>query len=68
MQGSVKEIEPIPEFRTGIVDLSIIEKNKKHFIKYLLSTDSSPLTNEIKGLLFRFKFDFNYSEKIQNIK
>jgi hypothetical protein len=39
MQGSVKEIEPIPEFRTGIVDLSIIEKNKT-LIKYLLAVSS----------------------------
>lgn len=65
----LKEIEPIPEFRTGIVDLSIIEKNKT-LIKYLL-TDlfPTPLTNnEIKAITIPFQnLTFNYSERFKKI-
>ena len=30
-KGLLKQIEPLPEFRTGISDLSIIEKNETQF-------------------------------------
>jgi hypothetical protein len=65
----LKEIEHIPEFRTGIEDLSIIENNKT-LIKYLLA-DLFPTAltkNEIKAVTIPFQnLTFNYSERFTNI-
>ncbi len=65
----LKEIEHIPEFRTGIEDLSIIEKNKT-LIKYLLA-DLFPTAltkNEIKAVTIPFQnLTFNYSERFNKI-
>ncbi|SEA45685.1 GAF domain-containing protein [Flavobacterium gillisiae] len=65
----LKEIEPIPEFRTGIADLSIIEKNKT-LIKYLLADlfPTSLTNNEIKAVTIPFQnLTFNYSERFKKI-
>lgn len=65
----LKEIEPFPEFRTGIEDLSIIENNKT-LIKYLLA-DLFPTAltkNEIKAVTIPFQnLTFNYSERFTRI-
>jgi hypothetical protein len=65
----LKEIEPFPEFRIGIVDLSIIEKNKT-LIKYLLA-DLFPTAlakNEIKAVTIPFQnLTFNFSERFTKI-
>jgi hypothetical protein len=65
----LKEIESIPEFRTGIADLSIIEKNKT-LIKYLLADlfPTSLTNNEIKAVTIPFQnLTFNYSERFKKI-
>lgn len=65
----LKEIEHIPEFRTGIEDLSIIENNKK-LIKNLLS-DLFPTAlthNEIKAVTVPFQnITFNYTKRFKKI-
>lgn len=65
----LKEIEHLPEFRTGIEDLSIIENNKT-LIKYLLA-DLFPTAltkNEIKAVTIPFQnLTFNYSERFTKI-
>lgn len=65
----LKEIEHFPEFRTGIEDLSIIEKNKT-LIKYLLA-DLFPTAltkNEIKAVTIPFQnLTFNYTERFTKI-
>ncbi|MES2239913.1 MAG: GAF domain-containing protein, partial [Bacteroidota bacterium] len=65
----LKEIEPIPEFRTGIEDLSIITDNKK-LIKNLLS-DLFPTAlthNEIKAVAIPFQnITFNYTKRFKKI-
>jgi hypothetical protein len=65
----LKEIEPVPEFRTGIADLSIIENNKT-LIKYLLADlfPTSLTNNEIKAVTIPFQnLTFNYSERFKRI-
>jgi hypothetical protein len=65
----LKEIESIPEFRTGMADLSIIEKNKT-LIKYLLADlfPTSLTNNEIKAVTIPFQnLTFNYSERFKKI-
>jgi hypothetical protein len=68
-QALLKEIERFPEFRTGIEDLSIIEKNKT-LIKYLLA-DLFPTAltkNEIKAVTIPFQnLTFNFSERFTKI-
>jgi hypothetical protein len=65
----LKEIEHIPEFRTGIEDFSIIADNKK-LIKNLLS-DLFPTAlthNEIKAVTIPFQnITFNYSKRFKKI-
>jgi hypothetical protein len=65
----LKEIARFPEFRTGIEDLSIIEKNKT-LIKYILA-DLFPTAltkNEIKAVTIPFQnLIFNYSERFARI-
>ncbi|MEL1241937.1 GAF domain-containing protein [Flavobacterium flavipallidum] len=65
----LKEIEHIPEFRSGIEDFSIITENKK-LIKYLLS-DLFPTAlsnNEIKAVAIPFQnITFNYTKRFKKI-
>ncbi|WP_367768521.1 GAF domain-containing protein [Flavobacterium sp. WC2421] len=65
----LKEIEHIPEFSTGIEDISIIEDNKT-LIKYLLA-DLFPTAltkNEIKAVTIPFQnLTFNFSERFSKI-
>lgn len=65
----LKEIEPFPEFRTGIEDLNLIHENET-LINYLLA-DLFPTAltqNEIKAATIPFQnFTFNYSERFKKI-
>ncbi|MBC7749090.1 MAG: hypothetical protein H7Z76_11050 [Methylotenera sp.] len=65
----LKEIEPIPEFRTGIEDLSIISENET-LIKHLLADlfPTALTNNEIKAVTIPFQnFTSNYTERIKKI-
>lgn len=63
----LKQIEPFPEFRTGIEDLNLIHENET-VIKYLLA-DLFPTAlthNEIKAVTIPFQnFTFNYTERFK---
>ncbi|MFH6946187.1 GAF domain-containing protein [Flavobacterium sp. FlaQc-50] len=65
----LKEIETIPEFRTGIEDFSIIRKNEA-LIKNI-SADLFPTAltnNEIKAITIPFQnISFNYTERFKKI-
>ncbi|TRX02793.1 GAF domain-containing protein [Flavobacterium gawalongense] len=65
----LKEIEPFPEFRTGIEDLNLIHDNET-LIQYLLA-DLFPTAlthNEIKAVTIPFQnFTFNYTERFKKI-
>jgi hypothetical protein len=65
----LKEIELIPEFRTGIENLSSIENNKtliEHILADLFPT--SLTNNEIKAVTIPFQnLTFNYSERFKRI-
>lgn len=65
----LKEIETIPEFRTGIEDFSIIKKNEA-LIKNI-SADLFPTAltnNEIKAITIPFQnISFNYTERFKKI-
>ncbi|OXG08414.1 hypothetical protein BC749_104199 [Flavobacterium araucananum] len=65
----LKQIEPIPEFRTGIQDFSII-KNNEALIKNLLA-DLFPTAltqNEIKAVTIPFQnISFNYTDRFKKI-
>ena len=65
----LKEIEPFPEFRTGIENLNLIPENET-LINYLLA-DLFPTAltqNEIKAVTIPFQnFTFNYSERFKKI-
>jgi len=65
----LKEIEHIPEFRTGIEDFSIITENKK-LIRYLLA-DLFPTAlthNEIKAVAIPFQnITFNRTKRFKKI-
>lgn len=65
----LKEVEAVPEFRTGITDLTMIETHKE-LIRYLMS-DLFPTAltkNEIKAVTIPFhNITFNYSERLQHI-
>jgi hypothetical protein len=65
----LKEIEPFPEFRTGIKNFSLIKKNEK-LIKSLLGDlfPTALTNNEIKAITIPFQnFTFNYSERFNKI-
>ena len=65
----LKQIEPLPEFRDGINDLSIIHKNET-VIKYLLADlfPTALTNNEIKAVTIPFQnFTFNYTERFKKI-
>lgn len=65
----LKQIESIPELRTGIEDYSII-KNNEGLIKYILA-DLFPTAltqNEIKAVTIPFQnISFNYTERFKKI-
>lgn len=65
----LQEIEPFPEFRTGIEDLDLTYKNEK-LIHYLLADlfPTALTNNEIKAVTIPFQnFTFNYSERFKKI-
>lgn len=65
----LKEIVPLPEFRTGIEDLSIISENET-LIKHLLADlfPTALTNNEIKAVTIPFQnFTFNYTERFKKI-
>nr|WP_288834060.1 GAF domain-containing protein [uncultured Flavobacterium sp.] len=65
----LKEIEHIPEFRTGIEDFSIITDNKKLIKNLLADLFPTALThNEIKAVTIPFQnITFNYSKRFKKI-
>jgi hypothetical protein len=65
----LKEIERIPEFKTGITDLSSIKNNKTLIERILADLFPSSLTNnEIKAVTIPFQnLTFNYSERFKKI-
>ncbi|WP_348810903.1 GAF domain-containing protein [Flavobacterium maritimum] len=65
----LKEIEPFPEFRTGIDDLNLILKNETLINHLLADLFPTALTNnEIKAVAIPFQnFTFNYTERFKKI-
>jgi len=65
----LKQIEPIPEFRSGIQDFSII-KNNEALIKNLLADlfPTALTNNEIKAVTIPFQnISFNYTDRFKKI-
>ncbi|MDI1307077.1 MAG: GAF domain-containing protein [bacterium] len=65
----LEEIEPFPEFRTGIEDFNLIHNNET-LIKYLLADlfPTALTNNEIKAVTIPFQnFTFNYTERFKKI-
>jgi hypothetical protein len=65
----LKEIEPFPEFRTGIENLDLLQE-KETLIQYLLSDlfPTALTNNEIKAVTIPFQnFTFNYTERFKKI-
>ena len=65
----LKEIEPFPEFRSGIEDLNLIYDNET-LIKHLLADlfPTALTNNEIKAVTIPFQnFTFNYTERFKKI-
>ena len=63
----LKEIEPFPEFRTGIEDFNLILENET-LIKHLLADlfPTALTNNEIKAVTIPFQnFTFNYTEDLK---
>ena len=65
----LKEIEPFPEFRTGVDDLNLILKNETLINHLLADLFPTALTNnEIKAVAIPFQnFTFNYTERFKKI-
>jgi hypothetical protein len=65
----LKEIEPLPEFRTGIEDYKIIQKNESLIKNLLADLFPTALTNnEIKAVTIPFQnLTFNYTERFRKI-
>lgn len=65
----LKEIEPFPEFRTGVENLNLILENEtlvKHLLADLFPTALTK--NEIKAVTIPFQnFTFNYTERFKKI-
>ena len=68
-QELLDKVALVPEFKTGILDISLLEKNQE-LIKILLS-DLFPAAlthNEIKAVTIPFQnITFNYTERFKNI-
>ena len=63
----LKEIEPFPEFRTGIENLDLLQE-KETLIQYLLADlfPTALTNNEIKAVTIPFQnFTFNYTERFK---
>ncbi|GEC72637.1 hypothetical protein SAMN05443543_105159 [Flavobacterium flevense] len=65
----LKEIDAVPEFKTGIEDFSIIEKNKKIIRNLLADLFPTALTNnEIKAVTIPFQnITFNRTKRFKKI-
>lgn len=65
----LKEIERLPEFRTGIIDLSIIDDHEELIRNLLADLFPTALThNEIKAVAIPFhNVTFNYTQRFKNI-
>ena len=65
----LKEIEPFPEFRTGIEDLKVISENESLIRNLLADLFPTALTNnEIKAVTIPFQnFTFNYTKRFKKI-
>lgn len=65
----LKEVERLPEFRTGIVDLSLIEEHSDLIKNLLADLFPTALThNEIKAVAIPFhNITFNYTERFKKI-
>lgn len=65
----LKEVESIPELRTGIEDFSIIQNNKKIIRNLLADLFPTALTNnEIKAVTIPFQnITFNYTKRFKKI-
>ena len=65
----LKEIERLPEFRTGIQDLSLLEEHQELIKNLLADLFPTALTNnEIKAAAIPFHdITFNYTERFKNI-
>lgn len=65
----LKEIEPLPEFRTGIEDYTIIKKNENLIKNLLADLFPTALTrNEIKAVTIPFQnLAFNFTERFTKI-
>ncbi|MCV9930111.1 GAF domain-containing protein [Flavobacterium sp. LS1R49] len=65
----LKEVENIPEFRTGIEDFSVIKKHETLINHLLADLFPTALTNnEIKAVTIPFQnFTFNYTERFKKI-
>lgn len=68
-QSLLEQVASVPEFKTGITDVSVIEKHNE-LLRYLLA-DLFPTAltrNEIKAVTIPFhNIIFNYSERFRNI-
>jgi hypothetical protein len=65
----LKEVERLPEFRTGIIDLSIINEHEELIRNLLADLFPTALThNEIKAVAIPFhNVTFNYTQRFKNI-
>ncbi|MCF6133376.1 GAF domain-containing protein [Flavobacterium wongokense] len=65
----LKEVERLPEFRTGIVDLSVINEHEELIRNLLADLFPTALThNEIKAVAIPFhNVTFNYTQRFKNI-
>ena len=65
----LKEVEAVPEFRSGITDPTMIEKHKELIRNLMADLFPTALTkNEIKAVTIPFhNITFNYSERFQHI-
>ena len=65
----LKEIEPLPEFSSGIEDLDIIRKNETLIEDLLAEVFPSALSNnEIKAVTIPFQnYSFNYTMRLKSI-
>ena len=65
----LREIEPLPEFRAGIEDYKIIQKNEILIKNLLADLFPTALTNnEIKAVTIPFQnLTFNYTERFRKI-
>lgn len=68
-KGLLREVEKVPELRTGITDFAIVTEHKRLIRNLLADLFPTALTkNEIKAVTIPFQsITFNYSERFQHI-